>query len=148
MQSRACCCHFPQSRPEKHLESIGFSNDSIWSRTCTNTSVPMNCATDTRRKLPRFGMQLPLEVKAGDSMKMEAITRDLSARGVYFFLERDALFDRTVEFTVIFPKEVTGHSNLMVRCVGSVLRVEASENGKIGVAAEIQRYEFLKTAEA
>jgi hypothetical protein len=93
-------------------------------------------------------MELPLEVTAGNSLKIKGITRDLSARGVYFFIERDALFDRTVEFTVIFPKEVTGHSSLVVRCLGSVLRVEASDRGKIGVAAEIQRYEFVKIAEA
>ena len=93
-------------------------------------------------------MELPLEVRTGNSLKIEGTTRDLSARGVYFFIERDALFDRTVEFTVIFPKEVTGHSSLMVRCVGSVLRVEAGDRGKIGVAVQIQRYEFLKTAEA
>lgn len=93
-------------------------------------------------------MELPLEVKAGNSMRMEGITRDLSARGVYFYIERDALFDRTVEFTVIFPKEVTGLTNLIVHCVGNVLRVEASDRGKIGVAAEIQRYEFVSTARA
>jgi hypothetical protein len=108
----------------------------------------MNCDIEIRRKLPRFGMELPLEVTAGNAVKIEGTTRDLSARGVYFFIERDAFFDRTVEFTVIFPKEVTGHSSLMVRCLGSVLRVEASGHGKIGVAAEIQRYEFVKSAEA
>jgi hypothetical protein len=108
----------------------------------------MNCDIETRRKLPRFWMELPLEVTTENSVKIEGTTRDLSARGIYFFVEQDALFDRTVEFTVMFPKEVTGHSNLMVRCHGSVLRVEESDRGKIGVAAEIQRYEFLKTAEA
>jgi len=93
-------------------------------------------------------MKLPLEVKTGTSTKMEGTTRDLSARGVYFFVEQDSLFDRTVEFTVVFPKEITGLTSLMVNCVGSVLRVETSDNGKIGVAAEIQRYEFVRTAEA
>jgi hypothetical protein len=108
----------------------------------------MICDKDTRRKLPRFGMQLPLEVKAGTSTKVEGMTRDISARGVYFFIEKEALFHSSVEFTVVFPKEVTGHSSLLVRCVGSVVRVEASDQGKIGVAAEIQRYEFVDTAEA
>ena len=79
---------------------------------------------------------------------MEGTTRDLSARGVYFYIEQDSLFDQTVEFTVVFPKVITGLTSLKVRCVGSVLRVETSENGKVGVAAEIQRYEFVKTTEA
>jgi hypothetical protein len=109
----------------------------------------MICDKDTRRKLPRFGMQLPLEVKAGTSTKVEGMTRDISARGVYFLIEKEALFhSSSVEFTVVFPKEVTGHSSLLVRCVGSVVRVEASDQGKIGVPAEIQRYEFVDTAEA
>ena len=93
-------------------------------------------------------MALPLEVSASNSSKMEGTTRDLSARGVYFYLDRDSLYERTVEFTVVFPKEVTGLTNLAVRCVGNVLRVETSGENKIGVAAEIQRYEFLSTTEA
>ena len=93
-------------------------------------------------------MELPLEVRTGNSSRIDGTTRDVSARGVYFYIERDALLDRTVEFTVVFPKEVTGLSSLMVRCVGNVLRVETADEGKIGVAAEIQRYEFVPTAEA
>jgi PilZ domain len=120
----------------------------IWSSKCIINVVLTNSYTATRRKLPRFGMELPLEVRAGSSMRMEGITRDVSARGVYFYIEGDALFDRTVEFTVMFPKEVTGHSNLIVRCLGEVLRVETSQHGKIGVAAQIQRYEFIPSAEA
>lgn len=113
-----------------------------------NRALTMNLPPDDRRRMPRFEMQLPLEVDRGNSTPIMAITRDVSAGGVYFFLEPDILNSSTVEFIVTFPPEITLVKSLRVRCTGKVIRVDSPTPQGVGVAAEIQRYEFLTTANA
>jgi len=77
-----------------------------------------------------------------------AVTRDVSAGGVYFFLEPDVLEGSSVEFIVTFPPEITLVKSLRVRCTGRIIRVDRSAPERVGIAAEIQRYEFLTSATA
>jgi hypothetical protein len=37
-------------------------------------------------------------------------------------------------------------SDVKIRCRGTVVRVDAAENGKSGIAARIERYEFIPCA--
>lgn len=108
----------------------------------------MELPPDDRRRMPRFEMQLPLEVDRGEFSPIMAVTRDVSAGGVYFYLEPDVLSGSTVEFVVTFPPEITLVKSLRVRCTGKVIRIDKSTPQGVGVAAEIQRYEFLSTAGA
>lgn len=77
-----------------------------------------------------------------------AVTRDVSAGGVYFYLDFELASGSTVEFVVTFPPEITLVKSLRVRCTGRVIRIDKPVPQGIGVAAEIQRYEFLSTANA
>ena len=108
----------------------------------------MELPPDDRRRMPRFEMQLPLEIDRGESSPVMAITRDVSAGGVHFFLEPDTVHGPTVEFIVTFPPEITLVKSLRVRCTGRVIRVDRLTAQGVGIAAEIQRYEFLSTATA
>ena len=108
----------------------------------------MELPPDDRRRMPRFEMQLPLEIDRGEFSPVMAITRDVSAGGVYFFLEPDTIQGPTVEFIVTFPPEITLVKSLRVRCTGRVIRVDRATPQGVGIAAEIQRYEFLSTATA
>ena len=69
-------------------------------------------------------------------------TRDVSFRGLYFLI--DARFDpgAEIEFVLTLPKEITLAGDVHIRCFGQVLRVE-DHNGRRGIAARIERYEFL-----
>lgn len=91
-------------------------------------------------------MQLPLEVDRGGSNPVMAVTRDVSAGGVYFYLEPDVVSGSTIEFVVTFPPEITLVKSLKVRCTGKIIRMDRPTPQGIGIAAEIQRYEFLTTA--
>ncbi len=94
-------------------------------------------------------MQLPLEIESGGGPgTIMGITRDVSAGGVYFFVNSNALQGDIVEFVMTFPPEITLVKSLRVRCTSRILRVDPETPRGIGVAAQIQRYEFLATAEA
>ncbi len=108
----------------------------------------METPTDDRRRMPRFDLQLPIEVSHGESGSVLAVTRNVSAGGVYFYVDSGVIQSPTVEFVLTFPPEITLVKSLKVRCTGRVLRVDDSQPPNAGVAAEIQRYEFLTTASA
>ncbi len=108
----------------------------------------METKTEDRRRMPRFEMQLPLEVDLDKTRRIMGVTRDVSAGGVYFFLQPNLIQGDTVEFVVTFPPEITLVKSLRVRCTGKITRIDSGTPMGAGIAAQIQRYEFLNTAEA
>ena len=89
-----------------------------------------------RRGRTRFSMHAPLTVFVGDR-EIPAYTRDLSNRGVYFFLDLadGALIDREFEFLVDLPPEITLSSSCSIRCQGRLVRKENTPQNLTGVAA-------------
>jgi hypothetical protein len=103
--------------------------------------------TDERRRIPRFRVRAPLTVLAGDR-EIPAYTRDLSNRGVYFYLASDdcVLIDQDFEFLVELPPEITLSTFCRIRCRGRALRKDKARMNLTGVAAEILDYSILKEA--
>ena len=107
----------------------------------------MENATE-RRASRRFTMELPLTIRCDGSAgpsETHATTRDVSFRGLYFLVNGQYQPGEAIEFVLTLPKEVTLVSDVNIRCFGQVVRVEPV-NGNRGVAARIERYEFLPTA--
>ena len=100
-----------------------------------------------RRRIQRFRVRAPLTVIAGDR-EIPAYTRDLSNRGVYFYLASDdsGLIDQDFEFLVELPPEITLSTFCRIRCHGRALRKEKARMSLTGVAAEILDYSILKEA--
>jgi PilZ domain len=100
-----------------------------------------------RRSIPRFRVRAPLTVIAGDR-EIPAYTRDLSNKGVYFYLASDdgGLIDQDFEFLVELPPEITLSTFCRIRCHGRALRKEKAKMSLTGVAAEILDYSILKAA--
>jgi len=98
-----------------------------------------------RREARRFNMNLPLRVLSREAKgrELNAHTRDLSYRGLYFLAEADFEVGNDIDFVITFPQQVTQSGDVNIRCQGTIVRVEASENGRVGIAARIARYEFL-----
>ena len=71
-------------------------------------------------------------------------SRDVSSRGVYFFLSKDVKEGSPVEILLTLPNEITLAGPVKVRCLGRVQRTEPREEGSVGVVAAIERYEFLR----
>ena len=100
-----------------------------------------------RRTARRFQIKLPMMVRWTTGVAIgEAQTesRDVSSRGVYFFLPKHVNSGSAVEIILTLPHEVTLAGPVRVRCLGRVHRTENDSQGRSGVVAEIQRYEFLR----
>jgi len=103
-----------------------------------------------RRTAQRFRIKLPMTVRwtSGTSIGEAATeSKDVSSRGVYFFLPKEVKSGSPVEIILTLPHEITMAGPVRVRCLGRVQRAEDGEEGQSGVVAEIQRYEFLRSDE-
>ena len=100
-----------------------------------------------RRSAQRFHIKLPLTVRwTSGSAVGEAKTesKDVSSRGVYFFLPKGIRAGSPVEILMTLPHEITLAGPVRVRCLGRIQRTESEDPAKIGVVAAIERYEFLR----
>ncbi len=96
----------------------------------------------------RFDMRLPASVRvAGNgSRDLMTETQNVSARGVFFYLDRPLAEGSSIEVTMTFPPHVTLTESVRVRFTARVVRVENPESvSSIGVAAMIEEYEFLRS---
>jgi len=105
-------------------------------------------AQQERRTMRRFDMRLPAAVKIIESEAPELLTetQNVSARGVFFYIDRPLQEGTRVNVTLTFPPHVTLTDSVRVRFTARVLRTEAPLPGsRIGVAALIEDYEFLRS---
>jgi hypothetical protein len=103
-------------------------------------------AQQDKRATRRFALRLPVSVSYSDNGLQEktAQTRDVSARGICFYVDTAIAAGAAIEFTLTLPPEITLTESIRVRCKGKVLRVdEAAADGRVAVAAVIDEYEFL-----
>jgi hypothetical protein len=100
---------------------------------------------DDRRIRQRFSINVPLTLLVGDR-QISAYTRNLSNRGVYFYLALcdSELVDVDLEFVVELPPEITLSTCCRIRCRGRVVRKEKTSNSLTGVAAEILDYSIVR----
>ena len=101
---------------------------------------------DERRNMLRFDMRLPAAVKVVGITSDDLITetQNVSARGVFFYLDRRLPEGSSIEVTLTFPPHVTLTEAVRVRFTARVVRVENPlPPARIGVAALIEEYEFL-----
>jgi PilZ domain len=98
-----------------------------------------------RREARRFNMNLPMRVLSREAKGNELVarTRDLSYRGLYFLAEADFQVGSEIDFVITLPQQVTQSGDVHIRCQGEIVRVEATEGGRVGIAAKIARYEFI-----
>jgi c-di-GMP-binding flagellar brake protein YcgR len=101
-----------------------------------------------RREARRYTMSLPMRVLPGEAQTQElsARTRDVSYRGLYFLTDAPFQVGAEIDFVLTLPQQVPDSGHVDIRCRGQVLRVEASSNGSTGIAAKIERYEFMPVA--
>lgn len=98
-----------------------------------------------RREARRFTMSLPMRVlpRAEHSSELQATTRDVSYRGLYFLADTQFEVGTQIEFVLRLPQKISQNGDVDIRCQGQVVRVESTSNGSVGIAAKIERYEFL-----
>ena len=103
-----------------------------------------------RRTMRRFDMRLPaaVELNSGASREFLTETQNISARGVFLYLDRPIAPGSRIKVTLTFPPHVTLTDAVRVRFTARVIRVEDPlPSARVGVAAMIEDYEFLSTAQ-
>src|SRR6266849_7217108 len=78
-----------------------------------------------RREARRFTMNLPMRVlpREAKGPEMDAQTRDVSYRGLYFLADSDFEIGNEIEFDIILPQQVTQSGDVNIHCLGEVVRI-------------------------
>jgi hypothetical protein len=94
----------------------------------------------------RFDMRLPAIVRLENSTEYQTETQNVSARGIFFYLDSPLPAGTKLEVTLTFPPHVTLTEAIRVRFGARVIRIEHPQpSTRIGVAAMIEDYEFLQS---
>jgi PilZ domain len=105
---------------------------------------------EEKRAARRFALHVPVTVEHGENTTKRsevAHIRDVSARGICFYLESAIEQGSPIGFTITLPPEITLTESIRVQCKGRVVRVEdGRDDGRLAVAAVIEEYEFLPEA--
>jgi PilZ domain len=111
------------------------------------TDISSLHSAQERRSMRRFDMRLPASVKMPGVNEFLTETQNVSARGVFFYLDRPLAEGSHLEVTLTFPPHVTLTDSVRVRFTARVVRVEDPlPASRVGVAAFIEEYEFLRSA--
>jgi hypothetical protein len=110
---------------------------------------PMLEPSEERRVMRRFDMRLPAIVKVADENVDELLTetQNVSARGVFLYLDRPLAEGSRIHVTLTLPPHVTLTDPVRVRFTARVIRTETPlPASRVGIAAIIEEYEFLRSA--
>jgi hypothetical protein len=99
-----------------------------------------------RRMMRRFDMRLPAVVRLDENNEFQTETQNVSARGVFFYLDRPVPEGTACEVTLTFPPHITLTDAVRVRFTARVIRSESPlPSSRVGTAAMIEDYEFLRS---
>jgi PilZ domain len=104
-----------------------------------------------RRTARRYDLSLPVIIRVPVDKEVSSRngkTRDISTRGVYFTIDQDLGPGAELDITLTLPAEVTRGSEVFIRAMGKVVRVDKkpeSGSARVGIAAVIERYEIIRT---
>ena len=113
----------------------------------SDSILDMQQSSQERRTMRRFDMRLPATVRLDGAAEFQTETQNVSARGVFFYLDRAVSAGTKIEVTLTFPPHVTLTDAVRVRFAARVIRVESPlPSLRIGTAAMIEDYEFLRSA--
>ena len=101
-----------------------------------------------RRADLRFQIHVPLSVRwksvSGDSEDATE-SQNVSSRGILFLSSKPIEEGSPVEIVMTLPPEITMAGPIKVRCHGRIRRTESRLDRRVGVVAEIESYEFLRS---
>jgi hypothetical protein len=104
-------------------------------------------AITERRSIKRYPLRLPITVRptgaSAGGGEIHTESKDVSSHGVYFQMETSLKSGSAVEIMITLPSEITRGEPVRVRCEARVQRSESIAEGRVGIAAKIERYRFL-----
>jgi hypothetical protein len=110
-------------------------------------TLRMQPDSQERRLMRRFDMRLPALVRLDANNEFQTETQNVSARGVFFYLDRPLPTGTRCEVTLTFPPHITLTDAVRVRFSARVIRSESPlPSLRVGTAAMIEDYEFLRSS--
>jgi hypothetical protein len=103
-----------------------------------------------RRTTRRYDLSLPIIIRIPTEQAVDSQqgkTRDVSTRGLYFVIDQNLEAGSELDITLTLPAEITHGTEVLVRALGKVVRVERrmeDGNTRMGVAAVIERYDIIR----
>jgi len=103
-----------------------------------------------RRTARRYDLSLPIIIRVPTERELDTQqgkTRDVSTRGLYFVVGQNLEAGSELDITMTLPAEITHGTEVFVRALGKVVRVERrmeDGNTRMGVAAVIERYDIIR----
>ena len=100
------------------------------------------------RSSRRFPIQLPLKVKYGPAMSIEASgeTRDVSVGGIFFVTPDPIPTGSNIELLVPVPPPLAQEGKMWMFCTAQVVRAQKAASGETGVGALISGYKVAAEA--
>jgi hypothetical protein len=113
----------------------------------SENTLRMQPDSQERRLMRRFDMRLPALVRVDANHEFQTETQNVSARGVFFYLDRPLPAGTRCEVTLTFPPHITLTDAVRVRFTARVIRSESPlPSLRVGTAAMIEDYEFLRSS--
>jgi len=136
------------------VDSVSHLILASWGTMLSENAPRTYPESQERRLMRRFDMRLPAVVRldqTGRNQKTEfkTETQNVSARGVFFYLDRPVPSGTPCEVILTFPPHITLTDAVRVRFTARVIRSESPlPSLRVGTAAMIEDYEFLRSADS
>jgi hypothetical protein len=139
-----------EKTPSLAIAGVVVGVESVSLEKVFSKSLPdMLQTSQERRTMRRFDMRLPAVVRLQGSGDFHTETQNVSARGVFLYLDRALEPGSQLEVTLTFPPHITLTDPVRVRFTARVIRVESPlPSLRVGTAAMIENYEFLRSGGA
>ena len=95
-----------------------------------------------RRSRARVPIRVPVKVRQEGS-EHEAVTRDLSSSGIFLYSESGIKTGSKLDLVIMLPAGLGLGPGGWTLCQASVVRMEESDGKGMGIAATLDRIEFL-----
>ncbi len=119
-----------------------MSSLKVETRTPLSTQTTANGRQEVRCAV-RFPLALPVVLSTGGG-DTPALTRNISASGVLFSLDRPLSLGQDLEFSMRMPHAILGTPHdVLVHCKGRVVRCSSSHREHLA-AATIDEYQFAE----
>jgi PilZ domain len=105
-----------------------------------------------RRAARRYDLAVPVKLEREEpspSREPVGCTREISRSGLYFTSDAAPEPGSMVSLTLTLPPTLTGGEGVLVEMTARIVRVEpagTTADGRMGVAARIERYEIVRAA--